>query len=161
MMEQFSRDNIAFELHYAIRSRSHGAYWQHLIDRYGPRRIKIYVDEEKSYIPVAAITDNQPLGTHLYVCGPAGMIDGVLMTALKAGWPKENLHSERFLAPPAGLPFQVFLEKIRHPHDRWRTPEHSGGGRSPWLRRPLHVPWRRLRPVRNRGLVLRRNAGTQ
>ena len=69
------------------------------------------MDEEKSYIPVAAITDNQPLGTHLYVCGPAGMIDGVLMTALKAGWPKENLHSERFLAPPAGLPFQVFLEK--------------------------------------------------
>ena len=161
MMEQFSRDNIAFELHYAIRSRSHGAYWQHLIDRYGPRRIKIYVDEEKSYIPVAAITDNQPLGTHLYVCGPAGMIDGVLMTALKAGMAEGKPAfgtlpgATRRPAVP-GLP-----RKIRHPHDRWRTPEHSGGGRSPWLRRPLHVPWRRLRPVRNRGLVLRRNAGTQ
>ncbi len=94
-----------------MRSRTHGAYWQQLLERYGPRRVKIYFDEEKTFIPVAEIVDNQPLGTHLYVCGPAGMIDGVLMTALKAGWPKENLHSERFLAPPPGLPFEVLLEK--------------------------------------------------
>lgn len=110
MMEQFSRDNMAFELHYAIRSREHGAFWKELLDRYGPRRIKIYCDEEKNFIPVARLVENQPLGTHLYVCGPSGMIDGVLLTALEAGWPKENLHAERFLAPPAGLPFQVMLE---------------------------------------------------
>ena len=78
MMEQFTRDNVAFELHYAIRSRTHGAYWQQLLDRYGPRRVKIYCDAEKTAIPLTASLDNQPLGTHLYVCGPAGMIDGVL-----------------------------------------------------------------------------------
>ncbi|WP_442953859.1 PDR/VanB family oxidoreductase [Pararhizobium sp.] len=111
MMEQFTRDNALFELHYAIRSRTHGAYWQQLLDRYGPRRIKIYCDEAKNFIPLTALVENQPLGTHLYVCGPAGMIDGVLMTALEAGWPKENLHSERFLAPPTGQPFQIRLEK--------------------------------------------------
>ena len=111
MMEQFTRDNVAFELHYAMRSRSHGAFWQQLLARYGSRRIKIYFDDEKSLIPVETIVENQPLGTHLYVCGPAGMIDGVLLTALEAGWPKENLHAERFLAPPAGLPFQVMLEQ--------------------------------------------------
>jgi ferredoxin-NADP reductase len=111
MMEQFDRDNMAFELHYAIRSRDHGAFWKGLLERYGSRRIKIYCDEEKSLIPVARIVENQPLGTHLYVCGPSGMIDGVLLTALEAGWPRENLHAERFLAPPAGLPFKIMLER--------------------------------------------------
>ena len=37
---RIGRDNIAFELHYAIRSRSHGAYWQQLLDRYGPRKVQ-------------------------------------------------------------------------------------------------------------------------
>ena len=111
MMAQFSRDNIAFELHYAMRSREHGAYWQDLLDLYGPQRVKIYFDVESDQIPLAHMLDNQPLGTHLYVCGPAGMIDGVLLTALEAGWPRENLHSERFLAPPAGQPFQIMLKQ--------------------------------------------------
>ncbi len=111
MMEQFTRDNAAFELHYAMRSREHGAYWGELLDRHGPRRVKVYFDNDGNALPLAAIVENQPLGTHLYVCGPAGMIDAVLLTALEAGWPRENLHAERFLAPPAGLPFKVLLEK--------------------------------------------------
>nr|WP_299500525.1 PDR/VanB family oxidoreductase [uncultured Rhizobium sp.] len=109
MMVQFRRNHVAFELHYAMRSRSHGAYWQELIDQYGPERIKVYFDEEGSRIPLAAILDHQPLGTHFYVCGPAGMIDFCLRSAREAGWPKENLHSERFLAPPPGQRFDVDL----------------------------------------------------
>jgi dimethylamine monooxygenase subunit B len=109
MMSQFSRVHMPFELHYAMRSREHGAYWQQLINQYGLERIKVYFDTEKSVIPFARILDNQPLGTHLYVCGPGGMIDFCLRTAREAGWPKENLHSERFLAPPAGEKFNVEL----------------------------------------------------
>jgi ferredoxin-NADP reductase len=51
MMEQFSRDNMAFELHYAMRTREHGAFWQALLDRYGPRRVKIYCDGERASFP--------------------------------------------------------------------------------------------------------------
>jgi ferredoxin-NADP reductase len=109
MMSQFSRAHMPFELHYAMRSRSHGAYWQQLIEQYGVERVKVYFDEEKTFVPFAKILDNQPLGTHLYVCGPGGMIDFCLRTAREAGWPKENLHSERFLAPPAGQKFNVEL----------------------------------------------------
>jgi ferredoxin-NADP reductase len=109
MMAQFRRNHVEFELHYAMRSRSHGAFWQELIERYGPERIKVYFDEEKTMIPLARILDHQPLGTHFYVCGPAGMIDFCLRTAREAGWPSENLHSERFLAPPPGQKFDVEL----------------------------------------------------
>jgi len=109
MMSQFTRAHMPFELHYAMRSRSHGAYWQQLIEQYGSERIKVYFDEEKTFVPFGNILDNQPLGTHLYVCGPGGMIDFCLRTAREAGWPKENLHSERFLAPPPGQKFDAEL----------------------------------------------------
>ncbi len=111
MMDQMAHEDRTFELHYAVRNRNHGAYWQDLIERYGAHRVKIYVDEEKLFIPVSHILAAQPLGTHLYVCGPAGMINGVLNKARDAGWPVQNLHSERFLAPPAGKPFTVVLKK--------------------------------------------------
>jgi ferredoxin len=51
----------------------------------------------------------QPIGTHLYVCGPKGMINWVLTTAEGMGWPKPALHHEEFLAPGTGLPFTVEL----------------------------------------------------
>jgi ferredoxin-NADP reductase len=109
MMEQFSREGSNFELHYAIRSRDRGAYWHELVERYGPHRIKIYCDAEGSTISLARLLDSQPLGTHLYVCGPSGMIDGILKAGLEAGWPEGNLHSERFLAPLPGKPFTIEL----------------------------------------------------
>jgi len=109
MMSQFSRSHTEFELHYAMRSREHGAYWQMLLGEYGAERIKLYFDDAGDRIPLVRILDNQPLGTHFYVCGPAGMIDYCLRTAREAGWPKENVHFERFLAPPPGERFQVEL----------------------------------------------------
>lgn len=111
MMAQFARENVAFELHYAMRSRGHGAYWQDLLARYGADRIKLYFDEEKTYIPAAKILSNQPLGTHAYVCGPAGMIEWIMATGRDEGWPRENLHFERFLAPPPGKSFAVTLTR--------------------------------------------------
>lgn len=56
---------------------------------------------------------DQPLGTHLYVCGPGPMIDAVVTAAATAGWPASRVHLERFgadaLAP--GDPFTVTLAR--------------------------------------------------
>ena len=113
MMDQMEREGRAFELHYAVRTRTHGAYWQDLQQRYGAHRVKVYCDEEKLFIPTDAILSGQPLGTHLYVCGPAGMIKAVLGKAKALGWPQQNLHSEEFLAPPTGKPFRAILTKSK------------------------------------------------
>jgi ferredoxin-NADP reductase len=113
MMEQLAREGRAFELHYAVRTRTHGAYWKQLQERYGNHRIKIYCDAEDLFIPTAALLEFQPLGTHMYVCGPAGMIDGALNSARNAGWPEQNLHFERFLAPPPGKPFRIVLRRSK------------------------------------------------
>jgi dimethylamine monooxygenase subunit B len=97
-----------FELHYAARNRAFGAYMDRLTAAH-PDRVHCYFDEEKQIIDLARILSMQPIGTHLYVCGPKGMIAWVLATAERMGWPRAALHHEEFLAPGTGLPFAVNL----------------------------------------------------
>ena len=111
MMAQLQHQSVAFELHYAMRSSAHGAYGQELLQSYSPRRIKIYRDDQSQHIGLSSLLAHQPLGTHLYVCGPGGMIDAVLGAARAAGWPADSLHSERFVAPPVGDAFSVSLQR--------------------------------------------------
>ncbi len=97
-----------WEMHYAARNRALGAYMDRLTSAH-PDRVHCYFDEEKQQIDLSRILAMQPIGTHLYVCGPKGMIAWVLSTAERMGWPKQALHSEEFIAPGTGLPFTVEL----------------------------------------------------
>jgi dimethylamine monooxygenase subunit B len=112
MMEQLLRDYKPFELHYAIRSSRHAAYVDELDAEYGAR-VHVYRDEQAERIDLRRLLSNQPLGTHLYVCGPAAMMDWVLGSAHVMGWPQQNLHHERFLAPPIGTPYEVRLARSK------------------------------------------------
>ncbi|MFF5991860.1 PDR/VanB family oxidoreductase [Prauserella flavalba] len=55
----------------------------------------------------------QPLGTHLYVCGPAPLMELVTDTAEAAGWPAQRVHRERFTAAEVapGTPFTARLRR--------------------------------------------------
>lgn len=108
MMAQLAPMGPRFELHYSVRSMALGAYVDRLRDAYHDR-VHIYVDEQGEAINLNTLLSTQPLGTHLYVCGPKGMIDWVKTTALGMGWPANTVHSEEFLAPPVGQPFTVEL----------------------------------------------------
>lgn len=112
MISQLSRGGQAFELHYAMRSDAAGAYAKLLQETYEDRA-SIYRTSLGERIPVNDLLANQPLGTHLYVCGPERMTDDVLETARLAGWPEDSLHWEKFLAPPAGDPFVVSLGRSK------------------------------------------------
>lgn len=61
----------------------------------------------------------QPIGTHLYVCGPAGLIDASLEMARRLGWPDERCHVERFagLELDDGAPFTVHLKRANRSID--------------------------------------------
>ena len=54
---------------------------------------------------------SQPIGTHVYVCGPSGFMDGVVAAAADLGWPPSRIHLERFGvdALDPGDPFEVRL----------------------------------------------------
>ncbi len=114
MMQQLALEGGTFELHYAMRSPDSGAARQDVEARYGPHRVRTYVSAHGRRIALADLLDGQPLGTHLYVCGPARLIDDVLLQAREAGWPDENVHCERFAAPPSGKPFLLDLARSGH-----------------------------------------------
>lgn len=58
---------------------------------------------------------DQPIGTHLYTCGPTGFMDLVVAEAQAAGWPSSRVHLEHFglddLDP--GEPFDVTVGEQR------------------------------------------------
>ena len=105
---QLSHFGGKFELHYAARNSALGAYMDRLTAAH-PDRVHCYFDDLGQSIDLSRILSMQPLGTHLYVCGPKGMIAWVLKTAEAMGWPARALHHEEFLAPGTGLPFTVEL----------------------------------------------------
>ncbi len=105
---QLSAHGGRFELHYSARSRALGAYMDRLTAAH-PAQVHCTFDDEKQVIDLKRVLSMQPLGTHLYVCGPKGMITWVLTTAAAMGWPAHALHHEEFLAPGTGLPFTVDL----------------------------------------------------
>ncbi|MBL4916278.1 PDR/VanB family oxidoreductase [Szabonella alba] len=110
---QLSRTGGRFELHYAARNPALGSYMDRLQAAH-PDRVQCYFDDDGQQIDLARVLSRQPIGTHLYVCGPKGMIAWVLGTAERMGWPPQSLHSEEFIAPPVGQPFTVELAASGH-----------------------------------------------
>lgn len=110
MMSELDALKADFELHYGVRSLTDGAYCKALTETYGGR-IHLYMQDKGELVPLDRILGNQPLGSHMYVCGPKPMIDWALRTAMLAGWPDENVHSEQFSTPPVGKPFTVKLAR--------------------------------------------------
>lgn len=107
-IKQLGASNGRFELHYSVRSASLGAYAD-VLEREHTNNVHVYHDDREMRIDLERLLGGQPLGTHLYVCGPKGMIAWVLGAAEMLGWPREALHSEEFLAPASGKPFEVKL----------------------------------------------------
>lgn len=107
-IKQLDRSNGLFELHYSVRTASLGSYVDELTANH-PNEVHIYYDDQDQRIELENLLKGQPLGTHVYVCGPKGMIQWVRSTAAELGWPAETVHYEEFLAPQSGKPFDVYL----------------------------------------------------
>ena len=111
-LEDLHGGGVPYELHYSVRSAEHAAFLERLRRREG-ERLHMYYDSEGLFIPFQTLLANQPLGTHVYVCGPAGMIQHVIDTAHGCGWPDSHIHWEQFSAPPVGDAFEVFLARSK------------------------------------------------
>ena len=107
-IKQLDRAHENWELHYSCRSKALGSYVNYLTSTH-PNDVHVYYDDNEQMIDLDNLLDGQPLGTHIYVCGPNGMIDWVRGKAADMGWPREAIHYEEFLAPQPGKPFEVKL----------------------------------------------------
>jgi dimethylamine monooxygenase subunit B len=113
---------VPYELHYAVRSQEHAAFSKELLLR-EPGRVRMYYRSAGERIDFNVLLAQQPLGTHLYVCGSAALIKDALDTARAWGWPDSHVHWEQFSAPPAGEAFDVHL--ARGNLDVHVVPDHS------------------------------------
>ncbi|MCB5186543.1 PDR/VanB family oxidoreductase [Methylobacillus caricis] len=104
------RTGADFELHYAFRSPQHAGFVDYLKRLLGKNLI-CHDQSQGQVLNMQALLSQQPLGTHVYVCGPAGMVDALLSTAYELGWPDAHVHHEEFLAPPVGEPFTLRLKQ--------------------------------------------------
>lgn len=95
------------EAHYVYRGTGP------LAERLGARggRVVLHDTARTGRPDFRALLEGQPAGTHVYVCGPAGMIRDVAEAAVRAGWPEEAVHSERFSAPVAA-PGREFTARL-------------------------------------------------
>ncbi|TDY15823.1 vanillate O-demethylase ferredoxin subunit [Paraburkholderia sp. BL6665CI2N2] len=115
MAEHLVRVGVSFELHYCVRDPSRAAFLSQLTEGPFADRVRLYFDNagEQHRADFKALLRMPELGKHLYVCGPAGFIDGVSDAARSAGWDGRNVHREYFAAsqPPLGTQgiFQIRL----------------------------------------------------
>lgn len=103
---EMARLGLDFEIHYGARSKEHAVYHE-VLEQLAPGRVHLYLDVHGERPDFQGLLATQPLGTHLYLCGPAIMIELALAAAKRLGWPSSHLHSEQFLAPAAGESFTV------------------------------------------------------
>jgi ferredoxin-NADP reductase len=108
MIEHFAAEGADFALHYAARSAVQAAYAAMLQQRF-PDRVTLYLLDKGEMLALRDLLPRQQIGTHLYVCGPAGLIDDAIAIAAELGWPEQAVHYEHFLAPPVGAPYEIRL----------------------------------------------------
>ncbi|GAA3392494.1 PDR/VanB family oxidoreductase [Cryptosporangium minutisporangium] len=89
-----------------------GAFAGELVDHLGPRLFRT-TDRDAFGRRLATALTTQPLGTHLYVCGPGSLTDQVVTEASAAGWVPQRLHLERFVPaePASGRAFVARLAR--------------------------------------------------
>lgn len=59
------------------------------------------------------VVGNAPWNSHVYTCGPPGLIAAVAAAARAAHWVDARIHAEPFVHEPAGAAFEVVLRRSR------------------------------------------------
>lgn len=100
MAERLARTDTSFTLHYCARSPERMAFREHIQAAAYADRVHLHFDDgtPEQKLDLAAVLQQQPDDTHLYVCGPSGFIDFVLASARDAGWSDDRIHYEFFSA---------------------------------------------------------------
>lgn len=99
-----------YELH-QLASAEETSVFERLLAPYGEGdQIRVHGGGRAAF-DLAGLLSRQPLGTHVYVCGPRALMDAVTEAALALGWPKGKIHKESFGDTSGGLPFKAVLKR--------------------------------------------------
>jgi ferredoxin-NADP reductase len=107
---ELARLGASFEVHYAFRGPANAVFLDDL-KAIAPDRVHPHDSDREGQLEFGPLLARQALGTHLYICGPQGMVDACMQAGARLGWPSKHLHSEQFIAPAGGEPFEVELKR--------------------------------------------------
>ncbi|MFG1350289.1 PDR/VanB family oxidoreductase [Xanthobacter autotrophicus] len=99
-----------FELHHLSNGDEAPVFERLLAPHAAGEEIRVHGGGRAAF-DLAGLLSRQPLGTHVYVCGPHALMDAVTGTAAALGWPKGKIHKESFGGATGGLPFRVLLKR--------------------------------------------------
>jgi len=105
---ELERRGAPFSFHYAARSRDVCAFAAQLNERFSDA-VTFWFDDDEM-IDVTALLRDAPKNTHIFCCGPKGMIDAVRNAAEECGIATERLRFELFETPQIAegdQPFEV------------------------------------------------------
>jgi vanillate O-demethylase ferredoxin subunit len=98
MIAELQRTGAAFQLYHCVRSPERTAFVPELrrLVENGRASIHFDVGDPRKGLDLATTLASHEDGTHLYYCGPAGMMDAI--EAASSHWPRDACHCERFSA---------------------------------------------------------------
>ena len=104
MIAELKRRRAEFRLHYCTRAPERTAFRDELDLLAALGRVSFHYDggDPAKGLDIAALLRQRPPGTHLYYCGPKGMMEAA--TAASAHWPAGSVHCEYFTGPGAAPP---------------------------------------------------------
>jgi ferredoxin-NADP reductase len=104
MIAELRRRHSEFHLHYCTRSPEETAFLDDLAVLAAQGRVQFHHDggDPANGLDIAATLRDCRPGTHLYYCGPAGMMAAA--AAASAHWPAGTVHFEFFAGPNAVAP---------------------------------------------------------
>ncbi|WP_416427689.1 iron-sulfur cluster-binding domain-containing protein (plasmid) [Pseudomonas sp. App30] len=85
-------------LHYLARSEAEAAYAQHVQEAFGEHAHLHYSSTAGGRTNLAEIFKDMCPKDHLYVCGPAPMLESIFVIAQQVGVPRDQVHFEIFNA---------------------------------------------------------------
>jgi vanillate monooxygenase ferredoxin subunit len=97
MARTLAAQGASFNMHYAARAPEEMAFKADVEAVCGENG-HLYFDggDPTKGVNLKELLANRPGGLHLYVCGPAGLIEAVRTTATEQGWPENTVHYEVF-----------------------------------------------------------------
>ena len=99
MATALAKESANFTLHYAARTADVMAFRTPLVDAFKTNLTFHFDDQTPLSLP--ALMQAQSPDTHVYICGPKGMIDAARTAATDAGLPDSQIHIELFSSPDA------------------------------------------------------------
>lgn len=112
MASELQARGTPYRLHYAGRVPESLAFLPQL-RAMCPDALSVHFDCDESRLDIATALGDAAGGAHIYVCGPAGMIEAVKLQATGGGFPPDRIHAELFKAEAPASANGAFEVEIR------------------------------------------------